>query len=427
VRVSTEWISLLVFSACYLLFVFFPGKRSWIACGGAAVLVLTGTLDWRIALLEKVNWNVMGLFFGTLILAEMFMLSRVPAMMAEWLVDRTASGRAAMLILCALAGAISAFVENVAVVLLLAPVALSLADKLKLRPVPLLIGIAVSSNLQGTATMIGDPPSMILAGYMRMSFFDFFIYKGRPGVFFAVEVGAVASLLVLAFLFRRHRDSVRLVAVERARSWVPTGLLLTLVTGLSLATAVDPDFAWFAGVFTLLLAAAGLLWFSRISRWGRLRDLGRSMDWDTTFFLIGVFILVGALSDSGWLTRLSAAIASVSGASLLSAFAAIVVLSVVVSGFVDNVPFLLAMIPVAQDVAGRMGVSAPLLLYGLLIGTCLGGNLTPIGASANVVTVGILKKRGHPVGFREFGLIGIPFTLAAVPAACAIVWWVWAP
>ena len=422
----TEWISLAVFILSYALFVVFPDRRSWVACGGSLTLILLGALGWREALLVKVNWNVMGLFFGTLILAELFMLSRVPAVMAERLVDRAGTARSAMLFLCALSGAISMFVENVAVVLLVAPVALSLADKLKMNPVKLLIGIAISSNLQGTATMIGDPPSMILAGYMQMGFFDFMVYHGRPGIFFAVQVGAIASLAVLGYIFREHKEAIELIPVEKARSWIPTILLAALIAGLSVATVFDPEFSWFAGTYTLVIALIGTAWYAR-ARWGTVRELFRTLDWDTTFFLIGVFILVGALSESGWLDKLSTAISSGVGSSVLLAFVSIVALAVVISGFVDNVPFLLAMIPVVQKVADQMHTPVPLLLFGLLIGACLGGNLTPIGASANVVTLGILRKRGYRVPFSEFMNIGIPFTIVAVIAGCVFVWIVWAP
>ncbi len=424
---SRAWISLAVFVACYILFVVFPHRRSWAGMGGAAVLVLTGALGLADALFNKISWNVMGLFVGTLVLAELFMLSRAPAVMAEWLVDRTKTGRGAMVMLCALSGAISMFVENVAVVLLVAPVALSLAKKLKTDPTSLIIGIAISSNLQGTATMIGDPPSMILAGYMKMSFLDFFWYEGRPGIFFAVQVGAVASLLVLAWLFRHHREPVKNLAVEKARSWIPSVLLLLLILGLSLSSTVDRDFKWFAGTFTMAVAGVAIAWFVFRARWESPGHLLKALDWDTTFFLMGVFVIVGGLSESGWLDRLAAYLSAHTGSSLFGAFALVVVLSVVLSGFVDNVPFLLAMIPVVQKMSDAMNVHVVLLLFGLLIGACLGGNLTPIGASANVVAMGILKKKGHTVSFNGFMSYGIPFTIAAVLAACAFVWWVWAP
>ncbi len=414
-----------MFTFCYVLFVILPRRRSWTACVGGVLLVVTGVLDWGDALFSKISWNVMGLFFGTLVLAEFFMLSRVPAVLAEWLVDKARTARRAMLALCALAGAISMSVENVAVVLLVAPIALSLADKLRISPVPLLVGIAISSNLQGTATMIGDPPSMILAGYMRMGFGDFFVYQGRLGIFFAVQIGAIASLLALAMLFRHHQTKTAILAQEHPRSWMPAVFLGLLILGLSFATIFDPGFKWFAGAFTLVLSGASVLWFRAVARWDDLLGLFRALDWDTTLFLIGVFVLVGGLSDSGWLDQLARVMAGSFGSNVLLAFGVIVVFSVIVSGFVDNVPFLLVMIPVVQKVAHQINAPVPLLMFGLLIGTCLGGNLTPIGASANVVTLGILKKRGHAVSFREFMRIGVPFTLAAVFSACAFVWWVW--
>jgi len=420
-----EWISLGVFVVVYALFVVLPHKRSWVAIGGSIILILTQVVPIKIAILEKVNWNVMGLFFGTLILAEMFLMSKVPAVIAEWLVDKMKTGMGAMLILCLLAGVISAFVENVAVVLLVAPVAFSVAERLKTSPVPLLIGIAISSNLQGTATMIGDPPSMILAGYMKMGFMDFFTLHGKPGIFFAVEIGAIASLFVLAWVFRKEKATVGTVAIEKPRSMVPSYLLGMLVICLSISTLFDPEFKWFAGVVTLGLAAIALIWYQFIAKWGNIKEMATSLDWDTTLFLIGVFIVVGGLSDAGWLTRLSDWLASTIGSNPLLTFVIIVTMSMLISAFVDNVPFLLAMIPVVQQVATQTNGPETALMYGLLIGACLGGNITPLGASANVVTLGLLKKNGHIVNFRQFMSIGIPFTLAAVLASSTFVWLVW--
>jgi len=420
-----KWISLAVFTACYVLFIVLPNRRSWVACGGAIILIISGVLPWDEALVEKINWNVMGLFFGTLILAEMFMHSRVPAVIAEWLVDKMSTGRGAILILCTLSGIISAFVENVAVVLLMAPVAFSVAEKLKTNPVPILIGIAISSNLQGTATMIGDPPSMILAGYMHMGFLDFFIYHGRPGIFFAVEIGAIASLFVLFFIFRKEKQQITVLCVEKILSLFPSVLLIGLILALSVATLFDSEFRWFAGTITMVLALIGVIWFRFIAKWGSLRKMFWELDWDTTFFLIGVFVVVGGLSDSGWLDVTAVFLSRILGSNVLLAFIVIVFLSVVLSAFVDNVPFLLAMIPVVQKLGNQMQGAVVVLMFGLLIGSCLGGNITPIGASANVVTIGLLKKNGYTVTFRQFLRIGIPFTVAAVLAACIFVWLTW--
>ena len=418
-------VPIFVFLICYGLFIVYPRNRSVIAIAGALAVISAGSLSWRQAVLECVQWNVIGLFFGTLLLAELFIQSRMPAFIAEKLVDSTRTMRGAMLAICALSSVLSMFVENVAVVLVVAPVALSLAERLKISPVRLLILIALFSNLQGTATLVGDPPSMILAGYLKMTFNDFFAYQGRPGIFFMVQAGALGATLIAIFLFRRHREIIKLVLVEKVRSYTPSALILVLIGGLSVSALFDPDFKWFAGVFAMFLGGAGLLWYKFRAQWGRIRILISTLDWDTTFFLIGVFIVVGAVENSGWLEILAYKISTAAGDSPLRAYILIVGLAVIVSAFVDNVPFLLAMIPVTQTVAERLNANMPFLMFGLLIGACLGGNITPIGASANIVTIGILRKTGYHVSFREFMAIGIPFTLAAVFAASVLVWVIW--
>lgn len=421
-----EYAALAIFVLSYFLFVVFPHHRAYSACGGGLLLLLMGVLTPLEVFAEAIQWNVIGLFFGTLILAELFMDSRVPAVFSEWLVKKTHTVRVAMLMICALSAGLSIFIENVAVVLLIAPIALSLTDRLKISPVKLLILIAVCSNLEGTATLIGDPPSMILAGYMKMGFNDFFIYEGRLGIFFAVQAGGLAALGVCAYVLREHRQKVTLDIMEKVRSWVPLVLMTLLVLILSVCSVFDPDFMWLAGTVTLVLASIGLLWFLHIARWGTATEMSKRVDWGTTFFLIGVFAIVGGLTSSGWIERIAAWMSGHVVGGSFGAYLMITLVAVLVSAFVDNVPFLLAMIPVAQKVAEDMGVAGPLLLFGLLIGSCLGGNITPIGASANIVTVGLLKKRGEVVSFREFMKIGIPFTIAAVVAASIFTWIVWA-
>lgn len=172
---------------CFSLytFCFLDKKRTLISVVVALLLLLLGAVSPKEAL-NAINWNVMGIFVGTLFVADIFIKSRVPTYIAEIIVDKAKNTAWAVLFICLLTGIISAFVENVATVLIVAPIALSLANKLKINPVNMMIAIAVSSNLQGTATLIGDPPSMLLGGFAKMNFMDFFFYKGRPSIFFAV-------------------------------------------------------------------------------------------------------------------------------------------------------------------------------------------------------------------------------------------------
>ena len=314
--------------------------------------------------------------------------------------------------------------ENVATVLIVAPIAIVLAKKLQINPTKMMIAIAISSNLQGTATLIGDPPSMLLGGFAKMNFLDFFFYQGKPGIFFAVELGALASFAVLYYIFRPHRQKTVLVPVEKVRSWFPTCVLVVLIIALAGSSFFDTNFSFLAGTLCMIFAVISILWEKTANK-GSLIKCVKSLDWDTTFFLIGVFVLVGSITLTGWIDTISASLSSIIGKNIFLGYTLLVFISVFVSAFVDNVPFLAAMLPVAISMSQRLGINPSLFLFGLLIGASLGGNITPIGASANIVACGLLKKEGYHVKFGEFAKIGLPFTLTAVMAAYLFVWFVW--
>ncbi len=416
-------ISLLIFIIAYISFIFFPKKRTHIAVLGAIFLILSRVISFKEAFLS-INWNVMGIFVGTLIVADIFMESRVPAYIAEIIVDRARNTAWAILSICVLTGFISAFVENVATVLIVAPIALSLAKKLKINPINMMIAIAVSSNLQGTATLIGDPPSMLLGGFARMNFGDFFFYKGRPSVFFAVELGALASFFVLYFIFRKHKEKTELLAVEKVKSWVPTGILVTLIISLALSSFFDTEFSYMAGMLCMVFGIVSMLWEKFVNKGSILEGI-KSLDWETTFFLMGIFVLVGSIVLTGWIEVISGFLSGLVGGNIFLGYTLLVFISVFLSAFIDNVPFLAAMLPVAMSMSDKLQINPSLFLFGLLIGASLGGNITPIGASANIVACGLLKKEGYEVKFKDFVKIGLPFTLVAVTAAYLFIWFVW--
>jgi len=420
---SHSTISLAVFLIAYILFIFLPNRRTLVAVIGSILLMITATVSLKEAFFA-VNWNVMGIFVGTLIVADIFMESRVPAYLAEIIVDRAKNTAWAILLICLLTGFISAFVENVATVLIVAPIALALAKKLNINPIKMMIGIAVSSNLQGTATLIGDPPSMLLGGFAKMNFLDFFFYKGRPSIFFAVELGALVSFFVLYFIFRKHKEKMQLVPVEKVRSWVPAGILVTLIFALAVSSFFDTGFSYLAGILCLIAGVISLIWGKFVQKSSIVEGI-KKLDWDTTFFLMGIFILVGSITLTGWIETISNFLSGLIGSNIFLGYTLVVFISVFLSAFIDNVPFLVAMLPVAVSMSAKLNINPSLFLFGLLIGTSLGGNITPIGASANIVACGLLKKEGYPVKFKDFMKIGLPFTLAAVSAAYLFVWFIW--
>ncbi len=413
-----------IFVCAYALFVILPKRRTITAVGGAILLVVLGVLA-IVDAFKAINWNVMGIFVGTLVVADLFMESRVPAYLAEIIVDRARNTAWAILLICMMTGFISAFVENVATVLIVAPIAFALARKLQISPVNMMIAIAISSNLQGTATLIGDPPSMLLGGYAKMNFMDFFFYEGKPSIFFAVQVGAIVSFVVLYFLFKGHREKKQLVRIEKVSSWVPTIILVVLIFALAASSFFDTGFSYMAGILCIIAAAVCIMWKGLFGRGKPIIEGLKSLDWDTTFFLMGVFILVGSLTYTGWIDTIANFLSGLVGGNIFLGYTLIVWISVFLSAFIDNVPFLAAMLPVAGTMAVNMGINPSLFYFGLLIGASLGGNITPIGASANIVACGLLKKEGHNVRFGEFMKIGLPFTLAAVTAAYLFVWLIW--
>jgi Na+/H+ antiporter NhaD/arsenite permease-like protein len=420
---------LAVFVAAYAGFVIFPARRAAIALGTAGLLLVTGLAPWRATLAEAVPWPVLALLAGMMVLSDLFRQSRMPAVLAEGLVDRTRTVRGAFVAVCLVALAFSTVLDNVSVVLLLAPVVLSLAGKVGTSPVRPLVCVALCANLEGTATLIGDPPSMILANHLELSFNDFFFYRGRPGVFWAVQAGAVAALLVIRVLLRRERRPAAAIERESLRSAVPAALLVVLVAALALLAAVRPGFGWHPAGLVLLFAAAGVCWYAWAARWGRPATLLAAIDFRTLGFLLGMFVMVASLEHAGWLDRAAAAISELAGDSPLRAYLGIVTAAVAISAVVDNVPFLVAMLPVIDRVSADLCHVArhadALLAFGLLAGACLGGNITPIGASANVVAVDILRRNGHACTFRGFMRAGAPFTLASVAAGAAFIWLVW--
>ncbi|OGC04721.1 hypothetical protein A2276_01950 [candidate division WOR-1 bacterium RIFOXYA12_FULL_43_27] len=408
-------VALTIFIACYLLFVFFPSKRTFFAIAGAGLLVLLGVLSPREAF-NQVNWNVMGIFVGMLFVADIFMESKAPAFIAEKIVNRSGRVVWAIFFVCILTSFISAFVENVATVLIVAPIALSISKRLKISPVNMMIAIAISSNLQGAATLVGDPPSMLLGGFAKMNFMDFFFYCGRPGIFFAIQLGAIASFAVLYYFFKEHREKVVTISVEKVKSWLPTVLLLLLILSLALSSFFDTGFSGLSGLICMFFGLAAILWN---------RGCLKSMDWNTAFFLAAVFILVGGITATGWIAVLAAFFSALIGQNVLLGYLLVIVSSVILSAFIDNVPYLAAMLPVMILMSDKLQIHPALFLFGLLIGASIGGNITPIGASANIVACGILKKEGYEVNFLDFMKIGLPFTLAAVTAASAFIWFVW--
>lgn len=418
---NSQAIAVLVFGITYLLLIV-NRDRALVFVWGASAILLGLKVISPIDAWQALNWNVLGIFFGTMILAELFVLSGAPAYMATRMVNSTGSAAVALLSIAVFSGFLSAFIENVATVFIVAPLAVETAKRVKVSPVPVLIAVAVAANLQGVATMIGDSPSIILATAAGMTFVDFFWMHGRLGIFFAVQAGAVAATAIMHFIFRGAKGKAGKREVPRVTSWTPTLLILLLITALAGSSFIPGRPEILPGIITTVFGLLALVW-------NRRRELFEmeltKLDWQTFFLLAGLFVLISSLTVSGAVTSIANFMTTFAGSSALTAFVLIVVVSVAISAFVDNIPYTIAMLPVAKLLAERMGVNPLLFMFALVLSTSLGGNITPIGASANVVAVGMLKRQGHKVSFYDFFKIGFPVTIAAVTIGVMFLWFTW--
>ena len=428
---SYKILVIILFSLSYGGIVIFSRKKTYVAGAGALALMLVHALfraqsptEWIQFVFRAINWNVLGIFLGTLLIAEAFIESEVPSLIAHVLVNRSRNVGMAVFSVCVMTSLLSAFIENVATVLIVAPIALAIAKKQGISPVPFIVGLAVSSNLQGTATLIGDPPSMILAGYMGLNFNQFFVLDGKPGIFFAVQVGALISFAVLYLFYRKHKDAIIPSSKPAVKSWFPTVIILLMILLLALSSFIDPGFSHYGGIICMVLGIVCIPWFCIVGKCSG-RGLVRKLDMDTIFFLASIFILVGSLTEAGLMKDIAAFVQRFLGDNPFVIYTFFVWFSVLISAFVDNVPYITAMLPVTQIISENLLVSPYLVVFGLLIGSCLGGNVTHVGAAANVVSVSILRREGYHVGLREFARIGLPFTLAATLGSYLFVWFVW--
>ncbi len=426
--------AIILFAVTYVLMLTFSKYRPYIALASGVVFVLTGMLPIS-NVLGEIDFNVILMIGGTMGLVQLFIDSRMPARLADIVMKKVPTIQWAAVCLSLFAGVISAFVDNVATVLMVAPVALAICKKLETNPVPVIIAIAVSSNLQGAATLVGDTTAIMLGSALDMSFLDFIWYQGKPSIFFAVELGAVVSAIIVYFIFRKEKKPIdknnEMTVVE---DYVPTYLLLGAI-GLLVLASFAPE-SWnlpneINGIICCVLLAIGLVYnyFRNHTKESIIEPL-KAIDYETLGLLIGLFLMIGGIKNEGVIDALANLLAELGGGNVFLLYTVIVWASVLISAFIDNIPYVATMIPVigtlAAQLAGGMGMETALvatpLYFGLLSGATLGGNITPIGASANIAGIGILRKHGHEVKNSDFFKIGIPFTLAAIVPAYIYIW-----
>ena len=418
-------VALVLFALMYVGIIGFSKYKMWVAMATAVIFVVLGVLPLG-EVLTAVNWNALMMIAGTMLIVYYFIESQMPNKIADYLLTKAPNVMWVTILMSLFSGVVSAFIDNVATVLMVAPVGIAVCKKLNINPVGMILSIAVSSNLQGAATLVGDTTSIMLGAYANMDFMSFFWMEGRPGMFFAVELGALATVPIMMWIFRKDKQPVSTQGQTKVKDLVPTWTLSLVVVLLIAASFIPnkPDVT--NGLICMALAAITIILEAlREKNLQGAKEALKSVDYETLLLLLSLFCVIAGVSAIGIIDDFAQWIVKVGGNNLFLLYTMIVWGSVLISAFVDNIPYVATMLPVLSVVTGRLGVEPYLLYFGLLCGATLGGNLTPVGASANITATGLLRKQGYDVSFKDFARIGIPFTLTAVLMGYLFIWVFW--
>jgi Na+/H+ antiporter NhaD/arsenite permease-like protein len=428
---ATAWVAVAVFLVAYALIATERVHRVAAALGGAAVMLVVGATDAEAAWFAEdsgIDWNVIFLLLGMMLVVAVLKRTGVFEYLAIWAAKR-ARGRPypLMVILVLVTAGASALLDNVTTVLLVAPVTILVCERLAVPAAPYLIAEVMASNIGGTSTLIGDPPNIIVASRAGFSFNDF-LTTMAPIVVVLVAVFVLLCRVLFRSAFRhdpqradgvlalRERDAIR----DPRLLVVSLTVLVLMLAAFMLHTVLHLEPAVVAIVGGLLLLAVSGL---------DVGEVVRDVEWETLAFFAGLFVMVGALVHTGVLAEVSRGIGNLVDGRLFGASMLLLGGSAVISGVVDNIPYVASLSPIVADLVaaetGRHAADPDVLWWSMLLGADLGGNATAIGASANVVVLGIAARSGHPITFWQFTRYGLVVTAVTVGLCVPYVWLRW--
>ena len=417
-------IAVAVFAGVYLLIATERVHRVVAALAGAGIMLALRVLDAEEAFHLRdtgIDWEVVFLLLGMMLIVSVLRRTGVFEYLAIWSAKR-AKGRPyrIMVTLSLVTAVASALLDNVTTVLLVAPVTVLIAERLGTSPIPYLIAEILASNIGGTATLVGDPPNIIIASRADISYAEFLTNLGP-----VAALTLVLFLVLARFLFRRHlrADPARVSEVLRLderEAITDPGLLLRSLIVLAAVTVafLFHTLLQYDPAVIALLGAGALVALSGKS----MGELVRDVEWETLVFFMGLFIMVGALVNVGVIESVADRATELTGGSALVAVLLILAVAGILSGVVDNIPFVAAMAPVVAGMTADLGVTGNVLWWSLALGADLGGNATVVGASANVVVVGIAARSGHPISFGSFLRFGGVVTAMSLAVAGLYLW-----
>ncbi|MGE5398231.1 MAG: SLC13 family permease [Chitinophagales bacterium] len=406
------WLAIIIFLLAYVFIILDKIHRTIVALVGATVLVALGVITQKQAV-TSIDFNTIGLLVGMMIIVGITRQSGV----FEYLAVKAAklSGGKPLAIMAALAlvtALASAFLDNVTTVLLIVPVTFAITDRLNVSPIPYLLAEVIASNIGGTATLIGDPPNIMIGSATGLGFMDFIANLALPaGIIFLVTIGVM--LLIYRKQLKTSDDNIQNILSLNEIDFIKDWQLLKrslIVLGLTIVGFLLHQLLHLESATIALLGAAILMLVTREDP----EEILLTVEWPTIFFFIGLFVIVGGLKETGVIELIARKSLVITGGNVMHTGLLVLWLSAIASAFVDNIPFVATMIPLLQSIGHMSNLPMESIWWALALGACLGGNGTLIGASANVIVAGISERYGNPIKFMDFLKVGFPLMLFSI-------------
>ncbi|MFD1989177.1 SLC13 family permease [Paenibacillus nicotianae] len=424
--------AIVIFLIIYAVWMTDRISRALIALAGALIFLVIGIVHWQDAYMMHIQWNTIFLWIGMMLIAAIMNRSGLIPYAAIYSLKWTKGGPIrVMLLLTCLTAIGSALLDSVTMVLLIVPVTFVITRKLELNPVPFLIAEILVSNLGGAATLIGHPVNIWIGSANPQLTFNLFLKVLGPIVLILLVVNIGLLLLFYRKSFRQHPLKAPLQHLEEeARSYIQNprrALVILLIFILTLVAFVSQSWIGIESPVIALSGAVLMLLVSTRSQW-RTGEIWREIEWETVLFFIGLFILVGGLVDTGWISLGATQLIELTNGNM--GFAAMIILWItgLVSAAIDNIPWVATMIPLIQEAGVQMNADAPAVLnplwWALSLGACIGGNGTLIGASSNLLVAAIAHREKHHFSYMEFLKIGLPLTLISLAIASAYLYFI---
>ena len=426
------WVAAILFALTYVVVMTEKINRAIVSLLAAGLMIVLGILNQEAAI-RGIDFNTIGLLIGMMLIVAITRQSGIFQFLAIWAAKKVNAQPWGILVMISLVTAVtSAFLDNVTTVLLVVPVTLLITEELKVKPYPYLFAMIFASNIGGTATLIGDPPNIMIGSATGLTFNDF-AYNLTP----AILVIMAATLVPIYFIWGRHlkaapEDRQRVMQFNEYEAITDPRLLkqCLLVIGLVVAGFV---LARFLGLEAATVAMTGAALLLLLANWGRdaeeqskhVLEAFTEVEWITIFFFVGLFIVVHGVDGTGLLKLLADKMLALTGGDMTATAMVILWSSAILSAIIDNIPFVATMIPLIKAMAPTFGGPEGLmpLWWSLSLGACLGGNGTLIGASANLVVAGFAERAGQPIRFVQYTLMAFPIMLISIAISTVYLYW----